>query len=183
MFTLLAFRFQQKWQEQRTERALEKQKFGDLMTVLSEMKRAIDRCQGLLKKAVGDEKIKSFSTLYVRGEEIVFPHFFRLCDRYDIINTIFATYSLFKWVNWNIDLGIHPEGIDADGKTIFSDRYGAAIGFIQTYLWGAAKNFNEVLDYAKELEEARLGAIPNYLVPYDLTEIENIPNITTGELN
>lgn len=182
VLTLGVFRIQQSWQEKRTKQTLEKQKYSDLIIVLTEMKRAIDRCQSLSSWAVGDEQNKSFSMLYVKAEEIMFLRFFKLCDRYDIINKILATYSLFKWVNWNIDLGIQLQDIDQQGKAVFRDRYKAAVGFIQMYLWGAAKNFNEVLDYAKELEKDRVGVIPDFLVSYNLTEIEKIRYIKTREL-
>lgn len=181
LLTLLSFKFQQKWKNKREKELLEKQKFDQLITILSEIKRALDRCKSLLMKH--QEKTKSYSNLYLKAEETVFPRFFEVFDQYKIINKILAIYTLLEWVNWNINIGFHPEGADKEGQTLFKDRYSAAIGFIKTYLWGSAKNFNEILEYAMELQQNGIGKIPDYLTHYNLAELEKIPGIEMVNLN
>ena len=41
---------------------------------------------------------------------------------------MFAIYHLFDLINWNIEQGIQILGIDANGKPVLNDRYGAAFG-------------------------------------------------------
>jgi hypothetical protein len=44
----------------------------------------------------------------VKGDETIFPALVKLCPNYEIISKIINVYSLFKLVNWNIDLGLEP---------------------------------------------------------------------------
>jgi large-conductance mechanosensitive channel len=63
LLTLLSFKIQQKWKDNKEKKKLEKKTFDQLIVILSEIKRALDRCKSLLKKH--HEKTKSYSNLYL----------------------------------------------------------------------------------------------------------------------
>lgn len=182
ILTIIAFRRQRIWQKEDAAVLLKRKQFNQLIVILSEMKRTIDRCRNLLERYHSKGGEKSLSNLYMKVEEVIFPHFFETFDKYDITNKILATYTLFSWVNWNINLDLHPYSYDKEGRPRYSDRYGAAIGFLKTYIWGASKNFNEILEYAKELEKPG-GKTPDFLVAYDLEEIGGLPYTEVKDLN
>ena len=80
LLTLITFRIQQKWKDKSEKKIIEKIKFDLLIVILSEIKRALDRCGSLLKKL--QEGTKSYSNLYLKLEENIFPVFLKF-----LINT------------------------------------------------------------------------------------------------
>ncbi len=181
LLSFLTFRFQNKKQiemqkekeERDARRQLQEEKkeeFNLLIASLYELKRGIDRCS-IFQKNFDKRKSKSFATIYVRGDETLFPALVKLCPNYEIISKIINIYSLFKLVNWNIDIGLEP--VPA-GNQFFQhhDRYFSAIGFINTYFWGACDDFNNILEYASELNLSLGVTIPDSLKAYDLNKIE-----------
>jgi hypothetical protein len=119
----------------------------------------------------------------VRSEETIFVEYVKRCGCADIIRKMFAIYSLFDLVNWNIEQGVQLEGIDTCGKPIIRDRYGAAKAFISTYLLASSTYYNDLLSYARGMENKTVGKVDGYLVEYDLDEIESMDGIKNQELH
>lgn len=178
LLALWSFRIQKSSEEKRERKKWEKETFDMYIGLLIEMKRALDRCNGLIKMPE-----KSFSKLYMRSEGTIFVEFIKRCDRTDIIRKMFAIYHLFDLINWNIEKGLQIEGVTKNGSLSLNDRYGAALGFINQYLWGSSKHYNDLLFYAKDMEIKGAGKVDEYLVEYDLNEIKKINGILIHELH
>ena len=57
------------------------------------------------------------------------------------------------------------------------------LGFIFEYLLGASKHYNDLLGYARVLANKGAWKVDEYLVEYDLEEIESMENIKNHELH
>ncbi len=178
LLALLSFRIQRTIEEKHQETKWQKETFDMYISLLIEMKRALDRCKGMSQM-----KGKSLGRLYVGSEQTIFAEYIKRCDRIDIIRKMFAIYHLFDLVNWNIEQGTQIQGTDAKGNLLLNDRYGAALGFILEYLLGASKHYNDLLSYAWDMANKGAGKVDEYLVEYNLEEIESMDGIKNHELH
>lgn len=164
-FAIVVFIFQERWRSIRLQRAEEISFINQLISVLRESRKGIERCEHYMRLAMGNQ-ISGGDLYFPTLEKVYMESHQKAVDR-ELFSSLFAIASAFFFVNSNRSRAYSSAGQQAN------NFFGSSIAYAREYLPAMYASWNTILRIAREKASESKVSFPEDLNAFTEEEINN----------